>query len=60
MIGLIVTIAWKLFRGQVSPEQPIQLGGHRGGQVTALSHGPHLVHMVCITDRVVEFLVRKK
>ena len=51
--------AWKLFRGQVSSEQPIQLGGYRGGQVTDFLWSD-LVHMVCITDRVVEILGAKE
>jgi hypothetical protein len=47
--------AWTLFRGQVSSEQPIKLGGYMGGQVTDFLWSD-LVHMVCISSKVVEIL----
>lgn len=47
--------AWMLFRGQVSPEQPIKLVGYMGGQVTDFLWSD-LVNMVCVSDRVIETL----
>lgn len=51
--------AWKLFRGQDSPQQPIKLGGYMGGQITDFLWSD-LVHMVCISERVVEILGEKE
>ena len=48
-------LAWKLLRGQVSVDEPIKLGGYRGGQITDFLWSD-LVHMVCISARIVEIL----
>src|SRR5512144_1933441 len=47
--------AWTLFRGQVSPQRSVKLGGYMGGQVTDFLWSD-LVFMVCISGRVVEIL----
>lgn len=47
--------AWLLFRGYLKPAKPLKLGAYRGGQATDFLWAS-LVHIICVSSRVVELL----